>query len=236
MTAVWNRFPTDTSRGTRPEPSTCLDLGPFMAIADVAQYAHSTAIDLEALSAELDAIRCDVEESRGARDAASIRRTIACQRGPGCRCAVTHRAGTQQEKRSQSRAPMKKIARQPVKDYLLFPALSGARWRLTLGANVPANVVRNLWAHVVIFCGHFQDAGRGGLNPLCRGLLDRCGVQRRSGVEPTSRSISAKMPGRSSGSLIRRRATSVRCTPWERAWRRSRAKACGMGISKCSRR
>jgi fatty acid desaturase len=44
-----------------------------------------------------------------------------------------------------------------VKDYLVFPALSRSRWRQTLGTNVAANVLRNLWAYVVIFCGHFPD-------------------------------------------------------------------------------
>ncbi|VEG51727.1 fatty acid desaturase [Mycolicibacterium aurum] len=51
----------------------------------------------------------------------------------------------------------RKIARQMVKDYVLFPALSGRRWRRTLGANLTANLLRNLWAYVVIFCGHFPD-------------------------------------------------------------------------------
>ena len=44
-----------------------------------------------------------------------------------------------------------------MKDYLVFPALSRSRWRRTLAANVTANVMRNLWAYVVIFCGHFPD-------------------------------------------------------------------------------
>ena len=51
----------------------------------------------------------------------------------------------------------KKIARQSVKDYVIFPALSLSRWRRTLGANVVANLLRNLWTYVVIFCGHFPD-------------------------------------------------------------------------------
>jgi fatty acid desaturase len=50
-----------------------------------------------------------------------------------------------------------KIARQAVKDYVLFPALSRSRWRRTLAANGAANLLRNLWAYVVIFCGHFPD-------------------------------------------------------------------------------
>ena len=51
-----------------------------MAISDVAQYAHLSESDVEALGAELDTIRRDIEESRGAHDAAYIRRTIAFQR------------------------------------------------------------------------------------------------------------------------------------------------------------
>ena len=51
-----------------------------MAITDVAQYAHLNETDMEALGAELDTIRRDIEESRGARDATYIRRTIAFHR------------------------------------------------------------------------------------------------------------------------------------------------------------
>ena len=51
-----------------------------MAITDIAAYAHLSPADIEALGAELDAIRRDVEESRGAKDAAYIRRSIAFQR------------------------------------------------------------------------------------------------------------------------------------------------------------
>ncbi len=51
----------------------------------------------------------------------------------------------------------KKIARQAVKDYVIFPTMSLSRWRRTLGANAVANLLRNLWTYVVIFCGHFPD-------------------------------------------------------------------------------
>jgi fatty acid desaturase len=61
------------------------------------------------------------------------------------------------EKGAQTRALIGKIARQAVKDYVLFPALSRSRWRRTLAANAMANLLRNLWAYVVIFCGHFPD-------------------------------------------------------------------------------
>ena len=52
----------------------------------------------------------------------------------------------------------RKARRQIVKDYVAFPALSGRRgFKSTLTANLTANVVRNVWAYMIIFCGHFPD-------------------------------------------------------------------------------
>ena len=51
-----------------------------MAITDVPAFAHLTDSDIESLTVELDAIRQDVEDSLGERDARYIRRTIAAQR------------------------------------------------------------------------------------------------------------------------------------------------------------
>ncbi|HEX3780778.1 MAG TPA: acyl-CoA desaturase [Pseudonocardiaceae bacterium] len=48
-----------------------------------------------------------------------------------------------------------KGVKQALKDYLLFPALTGPLFASTLAANVTANVVRNIWAFSIIFCGHF---------------------------------------------------------------------------------
>ncbi len=50
-----------------------------------------------------------------------------------------------------------KARRQIVKDYIAFPALSGKEWKKTLAANFTANIVRNVWTHAIIFCGHFPD-------------------------------------------------------------------------------
>ena len=50
---------------------------------------------------------------------------------------------------------MKKIRRQALKDYVLFPALTGPLFPLTLAGNATANLVRNVWAFNIIFCGHF---------------------------------------------------------------------------------
>jgi NADPH-dependent stearoyl-CoA 9-desaturase len=49
----------------------------------------------------------------------------------------------------------RKAGKQVVKDYVLFPALSGPLFLSTLTANATANVVRNIWAFSIIFCGHF---------------------------------------------------------------------------------
>lgn len=253
-----------------------------MAITDIARYTHLSDTDIQTLGDELDAIRRDVEDSRGAADAAYIRRAIRFQRllDVGARLliggsrsrtgwavgtaalafaksvenmelghnvshgqwdwmndpeihssswewdmaalssqwrythnyhhhvfsnvvdvdddlgfgmmrvtrdqpwkpayllqplqnvllAVTFEWGialrgvnAQVRDRPTAEGPtpvrmlMTKVTRQAVKDYVLFPALSLRRWRRTLVANAVANLGRNLWAYVVIFCGHFPD-------------------------------------------------------------------------------
>jgi fatty acid desaturase len=67
------------------------------------------------------------------------------------------RAASSDERNACTRALRAKIERQVLKDYVLIPALNGSRWRQALTANVAANVLRNLWAYAVIFCGHFPD-------------------------------------------------------------------------------
>ena len=254
-----------------------------MAITDIAAYAHLSPADIEGFGAELDQVRRDIEESRGAKDAAYIRRTILFQRtldaaarvliagsrsragwwtgtaalayakcvenmelghnishgqwdwmndpeihsttwewdmvGPSSQWRYSHnyrhhvfsnvvgmdddlgfgvmrvtrdqewkpehlfqplrnillaatfewgialhdyyserdRVDTDEKKSAEGRLLLNKIARQAGKDYLLLPALSGRRWRRTLGANAVANLVRNIWTNVVILCGHFPD-------------------------------------------------------------------------------
>lgn len=50
-----------------------------------------------------------------------------------------------------------KIKKQALKDYVVFPLLTGPLFFHTLTANLAANVVRNVWSNAVIFCGHFPD-------------------------------------------------------------------------------
>jgi len=50
-----------------------------------------------------------------------------------------------------------KIGRHVTRDYVLHPLLSGPSALTTLTANLTANLVRNLWTHSVIMCGHFPE-------------------------------------------------------------------------------
>ncbi|MCV7411892.1 fatty acid desaturase [Mycobacterium florentinum] len=256
-----------------------------MAITDIKEYAHLSTEDVEQLARELDAIRAEIEESRGERDARYIRRAIQLQRAlaAGGRIAlfashnrlaryggigmlamakiienmelghnITHgqwdwmndpeihstewewdstcpsvqwkhshnfvhhkytnivgldedvgygimrvtrdepwapwmlgnpiynlllgtlfewgvavhhietrklrdKEKTWAEARKDLRVIGKKAAKQAGKDYLIFPALAGRNWKRTLKANMVANLIRNYWAYMVIFCGHFPD-------------------------------------------------------------------------------
>jgi linoleoyl-CoA desaturase len=256
-----------------------------MAISDIKQYTHLSAEDVEELGRELDAIRVDIEESRGERDARYIRRAIQLQRGlvVGSRVVlmasrnryawalgtamlatgkiienmelghnITHgqwdwmndpeihstewewdttspsehwkkshnfihhkytnivgldddigygimrltrdqrwekwmignpiynillgtlfewgvalhgvettkwRKGEKSmaEVRKDLKIIGKKVGKQVGKDYVVFPALAGPGWKHTLGANAVANLIRNYWSYMVIFCGHFPD-------------------------------------------------------------------------------
>ncbi|MBT0568149.1 fatty acid desaturase [Williamsia sp. CHRR-6] len=256
-----------------------------MAITDIDKYAHLTDADVEALGRELDAIRRDVEDSRGEDDARYIRRTIAFQRGlvvssrillmfsnrtpawlagtamlgvakivenmeighnvmhgqwdwmndpeihssawewdttcPSVGWKHSHNfvhhkftnivgmdddvgygimrvtrdqkwnpaylanplvnimLGTlfewgvalhhlelekvrkRQKSFGQVRRDLRiigqKVGKQVAKDYVIYPALAGPNWRTTMSANAVANLIRNYWSYMVIFCGHFPD-------------------------------------------------------------------------------
>ena len=44
-----------------------------------------------------------------------------------------------------------------LKDYVIFPALTGPLFPATLAGNALANLIRNIWAFNIIFCGHFPE-------------------------------------------------------------------------------
>lgn len=51
----------------------------------------------------------------------------------------------------------KKAARQFTKDYIVFPVIAGPMFLPVLAGNVVANLIRNVWAFSIIFCGHFTE-------------------------------------------------------------------------------
>ncbi|HEX4017773.1 MAG TPA: acyl-CoA desaturase [Frankiaceae bacterium] len=61
------------------------------------------------------------------------------------------------ELRRQLKQLGRKVRKQAGKDYLLFPLLTGPFFMTTLTANMTANLMRNLWAYLVIFVDHFPD-------------------------------------------------------------------------------
>jgi NADPH-dependent stearoyl-CoA 9-desaturase len=65
--------------------------------------------------------------------------------------------GSLREKRRMMREIWGKVRGQALKDYVLFPALSGPSVPLVLAGNASANLARNLWAFMIIFCGHFPE-------------------------------------------------------------------------------
>ena len=59
--------------------------------------------------------------------------------------------------RNNTKKVLRKIRGQVTKDYVVHPLLSGPSFLHTVAANAVANLVRNLWTHSVIMCGHFPE-------------------------------------------------------------------------------
>jgi NADPH-dependent stearoyl-CoA 9-desaturase len=55
------------------------------------------------------------------------------------------------------RAGLRKTGKLAAKDYLIWPALTGPLFVSTALANLTANLMRNVWAFTIIFCGHFPQ-------------------------------------------------------------------------------
>ena len=58
---------------------------------------------------------------------------------------------------ARAKQVLRKIRKQATRDYVVHPILSGPSALTTLSANFTANLVRNLWTHSVIMCGHFPE-------------------------------------------------------------------------------
>jgi len=64
---------------------------------------------------------------------------------------------TLSDKRGMLEDIWRKVRGQTLKDYVLFPLLSGPSFPFVLAGNATANLTRNLWAFTIIFCGHFPE-------------------------------------------------------------------------------
>jgi linoleoyl-CoA desaturase len=62
--------------------------------------------------------------------------------------------------RPQMRGIARKALKQLAKDYLVWPLLAGPFFFYVAGANLVANLMRNLWSYAIIFCGHFPDGSQ----------------------------------------------------------------------------
>ncbi len=54
----------------------------------------------------------------------------------------------------------RKASKQFAKDYIIWPALTGPFFVSTLVGNAGANLIRNVWAYSIIFCGHFPTGAQ----------------------------------------------------------------------------
>jgi NADPH-dependent stearoyl-CoA 9-desaturase len=61
------------------------------------------------------------------------------------------------DKREMLASIWRKARRQVLKDYVAFPLLAGPGAPFVLFGNAAANLSRNLWSFMIIFCGHFPE-------------------------------------------------------------------------------
>jgi linoleoyl-CoA desaturase len=72
--------------------------------------------------------------------------------------AVGRGEKSREKARAEIVALLRKARGQALKDYAIFPLLAGRRGaRRALAATVVANVVRNVWVHTIVFCGHIPE-------------------------------------------------------------------------------
>ncbi|MDQ8035961.1 MAG: acyl-CoA desaturase [Pedobacter sp.] len=62
-----------------------------------------------------------------------------------------------QDMRGRFWQSIRKMGWQGLKDYVVFPLLAFPIFLNVLLANLAANLIRNIWAFIIIFCGHFTD-------------------------------------------------------------------------------
>ncbi|HEX5853804.1 MAG TPA: acyl-CoA desaturase [Solirubrobacteraceae bacterium] len=84
--------------------------------------------------------------------------------------AVRRGEKSQSKARGEVLALLRKARGQVLKDYALFPALAGRRGaRRALAGNVAANMIRNVWVHTIVFCGHIPEGAETFTEEECLG-------------------------------------------------------------------
>ncbi|MEO8814410.1 MAG: acyl-CoA desaturase [Mycobacterium sp.] len=61
------------------------------------------------------------------------------------------------DKRETMKEIWHKVRRQSLKDYVAFPLLAGPFAPFVFAGNMTANLMRNVWSYMIIFCGHFPE-------------------------------------------------------------------------------
>ena len=61
------------------------------------------------------------------------------------------------DKREMLQEIWRKTRKQTLKDYVAFPLLAGPFAPFVFTGNLTANLMRNVWSYMIIFCGHFPD-------------------------------------------------------------------------------
>jgi linoleoyl-CoA desaturase len=61
------------------------------------------------------------------------------------------------DKRETLQGIWHKTRKQMLKDYVAFPLLAGPFAPFVFAGNLSANLIRNVWSYMIIFCGHFPD-------------------------------------------------------------------------------
>jgi len=76
------------------------------------------------------------------------------------------------------------------RDYVMWPAFTGPLFLSTLAADALANVIRNVWSFIIIFCGHFHRACSSSpkksarASPRATGTSARCSGRATSPAAP----------------------------------------------------
>ncbi len=70
---------------------------------------------------------------------------------------LREKQGFTPELKERIKGTLRKARRQALKDFVVHPLLAGPNARTTLKANLTAILIRNVWSHSVIMCGHFPE-------------------------------------------------------------------------------